>query len=106
MLRAVAPEVWAAGAFAAAGVGDIEHIFQLRGVAGGVNQGNALGSPADVAAHVLVPNVKAGTGGGFRALGIDQKLLVVRILVQPGGGVQKICPAEIAAGDPHGCFIR
>lgn len=87
MLRTVTPEVETAGSFAASGVGDIKHIFQLRDVAGGVNQGNALGSPADVAAHVLVPDVKAGTGSGFRALGIDQKLLVVRILVQPGGGV-------------------
>ena len=105
MLRTVAPEVGTAGSFAAAGVGDIEHILELRSVPRGINQGNALGSPADVAAHVLVPDVKAGTGSGFRALGIDQELLVVRILVQPGGGVQKIGPAEIAAGDSDSGFL-
>ncbi|MCI5485257.1 MAG: hypothetical protein MR426_09400 [Clostridiales bacterium] len=99
MLRAVFPEIGTAGALRGAGIRYIEYIFQLRSVPGVVDEGDAFRTPANITPHSFVPQFVIRAGRGFGALGIDHKLLVVRVLIQPGCGGQKICPALIAAGD-------
>ena len=81
MLRTVFPEIGTAGAFRGAGIRYIEHIFELRSVPGVVDKGDTLCAPANIAPHSLVPQFVVCAGGGFRALGIDHKLLMVRVLV-------------------------
>ena len=81
MLRAVIPEIGAAGAFRGAGICHIEHIFQLRSVPGVVNQGDAFRTPANIAPHPLVPQFVIRAGGSVGPLGVDHELLVVRVLV-------------------------
>ena len=81
MLRAVFPEVGAAGAFRGAGIRYIEYIFELRSVPGVVNEGDALCAPANIAPHPLVPKFVVRAGRGFGTLGVDHELLMVRVLV-------------------------
>ncbi|MDY4509472.1 MAG: hypothetical protein SPD95_12220 [Candidatus Faecousia sp.] len=81
MVRAVFPEVGAAGAFRGASVCHIEHIFQLRSVPGVVDQGDAFRAPSNIAPHSLVPQIIVRAGGGVGPLGVDHELLVVRVLV-------------------------
>lgn len=55
MLRVVFPEIWAAGVFLGAGIRYVEHIFELGRVPGVVDEGDPLSTPANIAAHSLVP---------------------------------------------------
>lgn len=105
MFRVVFPEIGAAGAFGGAGIRYIEHIFQLRSVPGVVDEGDALCAPADITPHSLVPQFVIRAGRGFGALGVDHELFVVGVLIQPGSGGQKICPALIAAGYLRGHVV-
>lgn len=93
------PQPDSAGIVSAARIGNIEYIFELRPVTGGVDNGNAFASAPDISAHALVPEVILGAGGGVRALGIDHELLVVRVLIQPRSSGEKIRPLFVAAGD-------
>ena len=97
MLRAVFPEIGAAGAFCGAGICHIEHILEFGIVAGIVDEGNALCSPANITPHPLVPQLIIRTGGGVRALGVDHELFMVGVFVQPGGGGEEIRPVLVAA---------
>ena len=81
MLRAVFPEVGAAGTLRGVGVCHIEHIFQLRSVPGVVDKSDAFRTPANITTHSFVPQFIIRTGGGFRALGVDHKLFVIGVLV-------------------------
>ena len=92
MFLPVLPEIRAAGVFLAAGVRYIEDISDSCLVPTGVNQGDPLAASADIPPHGLVPEIIFGAGGGVRALGEDQQLLMVRVLVQPSGGGEKGCP--------------
>ena len=93
------PQIGAAGTFSAAGIRHIKHIAQARLAAAGVHQGDAPGPTADISAHPSVPEVVLRAGGGLRALGVDHKLLIVGIFVEPRSGSQKSRPLLIAAGD-------
>ena len=104
MLRAVFPEVGTAGALCAASVRDIEHIPKSGGIPGVVNEGDSLCTQPDVAPHAFVPQVVFGAGGGIWPLGIDHELFVVWVLVQAGGGGEKVCPT-LEAGSYLGCHI-
>ena len=81
MLRAVFPEIGAAGAFGAAGICHIEYILEFGIVSRIVNEGDALCSPANVTPHPLVPQIIVRAGSGVGPLGVDHELLVVRVLV-------------------------
>ena len=81
MLRAVIPEIGAAGALGAAGICHIEHILEFGIVSRIVNEGDALCSPANVTPHPLVPQFVVCAGRGFGTLSVDHELLVVRVLV-------------------------
>ncbi|MGN0591864.1 MAG: hypothetical protein ACI4JQ_01305 [Ruminococcus sp.] len=81
MLRAVFPEVGAAGALRGAGIRYIEHIFQLRSVPGVVDKGDAFRTPANIAPHSLVPQFVVRASRGFGALGVDHELFMVGVLV-------------------------
>ena len=96
------PKVWFPRLLSANGVGNVKHIAQLGMIRKWIDQGNAFGTSPDVASHLSVPKVIIRTGGGFRPLGVDHQLLMVRILVKPGGGGQKVRPALIAGGDLPG----
>lgn len=97
------PDKGRTGLLAGAGVRNIEHIPQSHLTGADIQQGDALCAPADIAVHNIVPQVVFSAGGGFRALGVDEQLVAVRILVQPGCGAEKACPAAVVAGDlPRG----
>lgn len=98
MLRTVFPEVGVTRVFSFSGVCYIENIFELGSITGVVNEGDSLCAPSNVATHALVPQLVVCTGRGLRPLGVDHELLVVGVLVEPGGGGKKVCPALIAAG--------
>ena len=81
MLWAEFPEVGAAGARCAAGVRYIKHIPEPGSIPGVVNEGDPLCALPNVASHAFVPQVVLGTGSSIWPLGINHKLLMVRILV-------------------------
>ncbi|WP_418480892.1 hypothetical protein [Dysosmobacter sp.] len=89
----VLPHLRVTGIAAHPGVRHIENVVQARESAGFVQQSNALGTPAHIAVHPGVPDVKIGAGGGIRALGIDHQLVCKGVLVQPGCGGQVVRPA-------------
>lgn len=97
MLWAVFPKIWAAGTLPLPGVCYVKHIFELGSVPGIVYECDSFCTSADVAAHAVVPKIVFCAGGGFGPLGIDHKLLMVGVFVEPGSGGQKVCPALIAA---------
>uniref|UniRef100_UPI00356800BF hypothetical protein n=1 Tax=Faecalibacterium prausnitzii TaxID=853 RepID=UPI00356800BF len=94
----VLPHLRVTGIAAHPGVRHIENIVQSGKSAGFVQQGDALGTPAHIAVHPVVPDVKVGTGGGIRALGVDHQLVRKGILVQPGCSGQVVRPAFPVAG--------
>ena len=81
MLRAVFPEVGAAGALCAAGVRYVEYIPEPRRIPGVVNEGDPFCALPNVASHAFVPQVVFGAGSSIWALGIDHKLLMVGVFV-------------------------
>ena len=81
MLRAVFPEIGAAGAFRGAGIRYIEYIFELRSVPGVVDKGDAFRTPANIAPHPLVPQFVIRTGRGLGALGVNHQVLMIGVLV-------------------------
>lgn len=93
------PKIKTAGIFPAARIGNIENIFEPRIVAAGVDQRNALGTTADISAHLLVPQVVVGAGRGVGLLSEDHKLFVEGVLVEPSRRFQKSRPLAKAAGD-------
>ena len=95
----VFPEVAALGKLPAARVRHIDHIPKPRPFAAAVDERDALGAPADIPAHLFVPEVVLRAGGGVRTLGVDHDLLGVGVFVQPCGGGEKARPAPVAAGD-------
>ena len=89
----VLPQVKVTGIAAHPGVAYVKNVVQSRESTGFVQQSNALGTPAHIAVHPVVPDVKVGAGGGIRALGVDHQLVRKGILVQPGCSGQVIRPA-------------
>ncbi|MCL1855067.1 MAG: hypothetical protein FWF86_04980 [Clostridia bacterium] len=80
------------GLFPSAGVRDIEHIPQLGVAAIRVNEGYALGTATDIAAHGLVPEGIVRAGGRIGPLGVDHKLFKVGIFIEPCGSGEKPRP--------------
>ena len=74
----------------------IKDIVKLNIITAGINERNALGTPAHITVHGVVPYIVGGTGHGIRALGMNQKLVGIRILVQPRSRLKKRRPAFIA----------
>ena len=81
MLRAVLPQPGAAGVLPFAGVRHVKDIAHPVFSGTGVNEGNAFGPPHHIPAHLLVPEVVVGAGGGVRTLGINQQLLAKRVFI-------------------------
>ena len=79
-----------------AGIADIEHILDFRVISGGINKGDATSATLDIPPHLIVPDFVAGAGCGIRSLGIDHKLLMVRILIKPCHGLQERSPVFMA----------
>ena len=92
-IRAELPHLRVTGIAAHPGVRHIENVVQAGKSAGFVQQCNALGTPAHITVHPVVPDVKVGAGGGIRALGVDHQLVRKGVLVQPGCGGQVVRPA-------------
>ena len=74
------------------------NVVQPGESAGFVQQGDALGIPAHITVHPVVPDVEVGAGGGIRALGVDHELVCKGVLVQPGYGCQVVRPAFSVPG--------
>lgn len=70
------------------GIRNIEHIADTVWKVGAAQQGNTGGSPVYPAAQ-SVPHADFRTGGGIRALGVDQHLLLKAVFVILGGGPQE-----------------
>ncbi|WP_242960738.1 hypothetical protein [Faecalibacterium prausnitzii] len=89
----VLPHLRVTGIAAHSGVAYVKDVVQPGKSAGFVQQGNALGTPAHIAVHSVVPNIVVGAGGGIRALGVDHQLVRKGVFVQPGCGGQVVRPA-------------
>ena len=92
------PHLRVTGIAAHPGVAYVKDVVQTRKSAGFVQQGDALGTPAHIAVHPVVPDVKIGAGGGIRVLGVDHELVRKGVLVQPGCGGQVVRPAFPVSG--------
>ncbi|WP_270195584.1 hypothetical protein [Faecalibacterium prausnitzii] len=98
----VLPHLRVTGIAAYPGVAYVKNIVQSRESAGFVQQGDALGTPAHITVHPVVPDVKIGAGGGIRALGVDHQLVCKGVLVQPGCSGQIVRPAFPVPGQAVG----
>ncbi|MFV8802714.1 hypothetical protein [Faecalibacterium taiwanense] len=87
------PQVRVQGVSPRCRIRHIKDIVQARESAGFVQQSDALGTPAHITVHPVVPDVKVGAGSGIRALGVDHQLVRKWVLVQPGCGGQVVRPA-------------
>ena len=101
----VLPHLRVTGIAAHPGVAYVKDVVQPGESAGFVQQGDALGTPAHIAVHPVVPDVKVGAGGGIRALGVDHQLVRKGVLVQPGCGSQVVRPAFPIPGQAVGCAL-
>ena len=81
VFRAVLPQPGAAGVLPLAGVRHIKDIPHLVFPGAGVNESDTLGSPHHIPAHLLIPQVIVGAGGGVRALSVDHQLFRERIFI-------------------------
>ncbi|WP_242962139.1 hypothetical protein [Faecalibacterium sp. An192] len=77
------PEVRVQGVSAGAGIRHVKDIPQVRGAAAVIQQGDAFGAAPDKPVHPVVPDIILSAGGGIRALGINQQLVGIGVLVQP-----------------------
>ena len=76
-----------------AGVGDVKDIPQRRAVSAVVHKGNTSRPALDVPTHAVIPEVIRRTGRSVRPLGVDHELIQIRILIKPGGSLQKSRPS-------------
>ena len=76
------PQVGRPGPPHRAGIGHVKDVLQI-GPAPPVlvNEGDTLGTGLHPAPHGFIPQLHAGAGGGVRALGVDQELVVKRVFV-------------------------
>ncbi|MFR2218309.1 MAG: hypothetical protein ACLS53_10815, partial [Faecalibacterium prausnitzii] len=99
------PHLRVTGIAAHPGVAYVKDVVQPGESAGFVQQGDALGTPAHITVHPVVPDVKVGAGGGIRALGVNHQLVRKGILVQSGCGGQVVRPAFPVPGQAVGCAL-
>ena len=79
------PEVRVQGVSAGASVRHIKDIPQVRGAAAVIQQGDALRAAPDKPVHPVIPDIVLSAGGGVRALGVNQQLVGIGVLIQPSG---------------------
>ncbi|MEE0350087.1 MAG: hypothetical protein ACLTSA_11000 [Faecalibacterium sp.] len=96
------PHLRVTGIAAHPGVRHVKNVVQTGESAGFIQQGDSLGTPAHIAVHPVVPDVKVGAGGGIRALSVDHELVRKGVLVQPGCGGQVVRPAFPVPGQAVG----
>ena len=82
------PQVGVSCPFDRMGIGNVKDIPKLQPWSGIVQQRNALSAAVDPAVHLAVPQFQLRTGGCTGALGVDQKIFLERVPVQPCGGIQ------------------
>lgn len=99
MLRAILPKIRTAGILTVSCVGNIKDVPDSWPVAGCIDERDPLAAAPDVPAHFFVPKLISGASCRVRALGIDHELLMIRILVEPCGGFQKIRPVLMTGGN-------
>ncbi|MBR3999758.1 MAG: hypothetical protein IKI93_15620 [Clostridia bacterium] len=100
MLLPVFPKKRAAGVFSAAGVRNIEYIFEFWGISVRVDQSDTTGAAPDISVQQFaVPHIIGSAGSGIGTLGEDHKLLMVGVFVQPCGSFQKCRPLSERTGD-------
>ena len=99
MFWTVLPKEWTARILPAARIGKIKDVPNPRPVAGSVDEGDPFAAAPDIPAHFFIPKLITGTGRRVGALGENHELLMIRILVEPRGGFQKIRPAFMTGGD-------
>ncbi|WP_270835214.1 hypothetical protein, partial [Faecalibacterium prausnitzii] len=101
----VLPHLRVTGIAAHPGVAYVKDVIQPGESAGFFQQSDALGTPAHITVHPVVPDVKVGAGGGIGALGVDHQLVCKGVLVQPGCGGQVVRPAFPVSGQTVGCAL-
>lgn len=86
----------------AVGVGEIKVVRKgcLRVIH--INDSHALGLIVDFAANLLVPVVVGGENGGLRLLCVNQYIVVIAELIEPGYIIQKGHPLTAVLGDGLG----
>ena len=86
------PDLRCQGVLPGSGIRYIEDIPDTRNVPGSVHQGDSFGSAPDIPAHGFVPQIIFRAGCRFRTLSKNHELLMERILIQAGSGLQKSRP--------------
>ena len=79
------PEVRVQRVSAGTSVRHVKNIPQVRGAAAVIQQGDAFGAAPDKPVHPAIPDIILGAGGGVRALGVNQQLVGIGVLIQPSG---------------------
>ena len=75
------PQVWLPRSAHRAGVRVVEQVFQMGPSTVLADDGNAGGPGLDPAVHGVIPQLHVRAGHRVRALGIDQKLVIVSIFI-------------------------
>ena len=88
-----------------AGITNIKHIFDFRVISGGINEGDAPSATLNLPPHLIVPDFIAGAGRGIRTLGVDHKLLMVRVFIKPCHGLQERSPVLVAENQPGSSLV-
>ena len=79
------PEVRVQGISAGAGVRHVKDIPQVRGASAVIQKGDPLCAAPNKAIHPVIPDIVLSAGGGIRALGVNQQLVGIGILIQSSG---------------------
>ena len=82
MLPAHLPDVWCSGVLPCSGICNIKQVAKASAIPTVVNNCDAYRAAFNIPAHLLIPNLVAGDGGGFRSLEVDADLFVVGVLVK------------------------
>ena len=82
MLPAHLPDIRRSGILPCSGICNIEQVAKASAISAVVNDCDAYRAAFNIPAHLLIPNLVAGNGGGFRSLEVDADLLVVGVLVE------------------------
>ena len=106
MLRPELEQIGCTAVGTDAGIADIEHILDFRIISVGVNEGDTPSATLNVPPHLIVPDFVAGAGCGIRALGVDHKLLVVRVFIKPCHRVQERSPVLMAQDQFRSGLVR
>ncbi|MBQ8935921.1 MAG: hypothetical protein IJ049_05985, partial [Oscillospiraceae bacterium] len=104
--RGNAPEFRRSAVRPADGVAYVKDVFQSGALSTGVNEGNAPCTTHDSPVKSALPQLIGGAGSSLRLLGVDEHLLLKRVTIHSGCGIQIEHPRLRGLGDARDGFQR